>query len=125
MDARKMDQMNTRIQRLVGEIIHQHADVPKDVLVTVTRVAVTPNRRGAEVWLSIYPTAQAEDVAEQLRTQLYELQGFLNRALDSKVVPRIRFTVDYGADHAATIEERLKQLKDSSAPDSGAPGMAD
>jgi ribosome-binding factor A len=119
MDPRKMDKVNKRLQRLVGEIIHKEADVPADVLVTVSRVATTHNLRGAEVWLSIYPTDQAESVVENLRGQLYELQGFLNRALDAKVVPRIRFTVDYGADHAATIERRFQQLKDSAAGDSG------
>ena len=98
------------MQRLVGEILQRHADLPPNVLVTVSRVATTPNLRGAEVFLYIYPTTQAEEVAENLRRQLYELQGFLNRALDARAVPRIRFTIDYGAEHADIINQRLNDL---------------
>jgi ribosome-binding factor A len=110
MEARKLDKINTQMQRLVGEILHRHADVPPNVLVTISRVATAPNMRGAEVFLYIYPTEQAETVVESLRGQLYELQGFLNRAIDSHAVPRIRFTVDYGAEHADIINQRLRDL---------------
>lgn len=110
-NERKLDKANKQLQRVIGQIIHEKADLPVDVLVTVSRVAVTPNMRGAEVFLYIYPTEQAEAVAESLREQLYELQGALNRILDARAVPRIRFTVDYGADHAATIEKRITELK--------------
>lgn len=103
--------MNKHLQRVIGEIILEEADVPRDVLVTVARVETTPNLASAQVYLYIYPTDQAEAVAEHLRKQLYELQGFLNRTLDSRVVPRIRFTVDYGADHAEKIERRIIELQ--------------
>lgn len=118
MDSRKLEKANKQLQRVVGQIIHEEADLPVDVLVTVSRVAVTPNMRGAEVFLYIYPTEQAESVAERLREQLYELQGALNRTLDVRAIPRIRFTVDYGADHAATIEERIAELKQGDGSDS-------
>lgn len=119
IDTRKIEKMNKNLQRVVGEIIHHEADLPLDVLVTVSRVEVTPNRRGAEVFLYIYPLPQAEQVVEHLRGQLYELQSVLNRRLDARVVPRIRFTVDYGAAHAAKIAERLDELKSTEAADAG------
>lgn len=111
--------MNKYLQRVMGQIIHEKADVPADVLVTVSRVETTPNLASAEVFLYIYPVAAAESVAKHLRRQLYELQGFLNRIIDTRVVPRIRFTVDYGADHAATIEDRLRELNQKRARGSG------
>ncbi len=110
MEPRKLEKINNQLQRLVGEILHRHADIPAGVLVTVSRVATTPNLRSAEVFLYIYPIEQAEVVALSLKKQLYELQGFLNRALDARAVPRIRFTVDYGAQHADTIDQRLRNL---------------
>ena len=120
MDSRKLEQVNKRLQRLIGEIIHTKADVPAGALVTVSRVETTHNLRGAEVFLSIYPTDQAEAVVHMLRAQLYELQGFLNRALDAKRVPRIRFTIDYGTEKAATIEQRIKELHNGSGSDADA-----
>lgn len=116
MDSRKLAKINKNLLRIVGEIIHEEAEVPIEVLVTVARVETRPNLASAEVFLYIYPTPRAEEVVELLRGQLYQLQGTLNRRLDARAVPRIRFTVDYGADKAATIEERLREIKSEGQP---------
>lgn len=119
MDARKQEKMNKNLQRIVGEILLTHADVPVDVLVTVTRVATSPSLGAAEVWLSIYPVPRAAEIIERLRQQCYEFQGLLNRRLDARVTPRIRFTVDYGADKANAIEERLREIRQGEQPSAG------
>ncbi len=117
-----MEKMNKHLQRVIGEILLEEADIPLNTLVTISRVETTYNLASANVFLYIFPTEKAEEMAEHLRKQLYELQGFLNRTLDSRVVPRIRFSVDYGADHAAKIEQRILELKRS---EPGPAGEAD
>lgn len=109
---RRTDRINKHLQRLVGEILHTEADVPPDVLLTVARIETPPNLRTATVWLYIHPPERASEVVGLLNDQIYELQGALNRQLDLRPLPRLRLRIDYGADHAARIEENIKRLHD-------------
>lgn len=108
--ARRLAQVNKQLQRVVAEILQREADLPGDVMVTVSRVEARPNLRSAVVWLYISPLGQAEDVLDQLKQQAYEIQKLVNRALAMRPIPRISFRIDYGADHADTIARRLEEL---------------
>lgn len=108
--SHRMEKVNKHLQRTFGEILQREADLPAEVLVTVARVETTPNLKSAEVFLYINPVDRSEEIIELLRPQLYDLQGSLNRALDLRPLPRIRLTVDYGAEHALHIEEQFKKL---------------
>jgi ribosome-binding factor A len=110
--SHRLAKVNKHIQRLFGEILQTEVDLPPDVLVTVTRVDVTRNLASAEIFLSVYPLDQVETILTLLRSQIYELQGALNRRLDARPLPRIRLTPDYGPAHADTIDQAFKRLND-------------
>ncbi|MEX0649541.1 MAG: ribosome-binding factor A [Candidatus Andersenbacteria bacterium] len=107
-----MAKVNKHIQRTFGEILHEEADVPADVLVTISRVETTPNLKSATIWLYISPSSKEEEVLEILKPQMYELQGALNRALTIHPLPRLYLKADHGAHHAQTIEQKLVELKE-------------
>ncbi|MAF80732.1 hypothetical protein CL628_01830 [bacterium] len=107
----RLDQVNKNIQRVFGEILQQEADLPTNVLVTISRVDTTPNMRHTHVWLYIQPLSAAKKTMESLTEQLFTLQGSLNRMLDRKRIPRVALRIDYGAEHADKIERRLNQLR--------------
>lgn len=109
--SRRTEKINKHIQRTLGEILQQEAEVPANVLVTISRVETTADLTSANVWLYINPIEQATKVLAALKAQLYQLQGSLNRKLILKPLPRIRLEVDYGAQHAEQIERRLNQLE--------------
>ena len=119
--SRRLQQVNRHIQRTFGEILQKEADLPPDVLVTITRVDTTANLKSTEVWLSVYPLDQAEAILDRLKPQMYDLQGFFNRALDARPLPRLRLRIDYGAQNAENVERALRHLKEGDAagsPDS-------
>jgi ribosome-binding factor A len=109
--SQRMAKVNKHIQRTFGEILRREADLPLDVLVTISRVDTTPNLKRTTIWLYINPAERAEQVIEHVTPQLYDLQGAFNRALDLKPLPRVRLRIDYGADHAATIDQALEHLQ--------------
>jgi ribosome-binding factor A len=109
----RIDRINELILRTFGEILQSEADLPTDVLVTVSRVETTRNLQSATIWLSVLPVQQAEEVLERLHRDIYALQGSLNRKLTFHPLPRIRLALDYGAQHAERIERRLKELGDN------------
>lgn len=112
--SHRLAKVNKHLQRTLGKILLEEADVPPDVLVTISRVDTTPNLKSAKVWLYVHPSERAEEILKHLTNQLYDIQGSLNRVLDARPLPRILLRIDYGADHAETIERRLNELE---APD--------
>ena len=112
MKSTRIEKVNSLIKRLFGEILLEDADMPVDVLVTISAVETTPNLRSATVWLYILPLERGEEVLGMLKEQMYDLQGALNRALSMRPLPRVTLKLDHGADYAQRIEDRLKTLDD-------------
>lgn len=106
----RLIKINKNIQRVFGEVLQREADLPADVLVTIARVDTTPNLRSATIWLYIFPLEQGESIVTQLKSQLYDLQGALNRNLHLRPLPRVRLRLDTGAAYAATIERTISKL---------------
>lgn len=94
----------------------KEADVPSDVLVTISRVDTTPNLRSTTIWLYSTPLERGPAVMELLEKQLYDLQGSLNKKLSLKPLPHIQLRLDEGAAYAERIEKKLAELKKSDPP---------
>lgn len=121
--SQRIARVNSLIQRLFGEILQREADIPADALVTVSAVEAARNLRSAKVWLYILPfpmndPKRAEEVLEHLRGQLYQLQGFLNKALAMRPLPRIALHLDHGSAYANSIEKKLGELQGDIPEDS-------
>ncbi len=107
----RIAKINKHLQRTVGEILLKEADLPNDTLVTISRVETTPNLRFSIIWLYVSPSTQAETVLDSLKKQMYDIQGSLNRSLQFRPLPRIRFQHDTGNDYADTINKKLDEIK--------------
>lgn len=114
--SERIRKVNKHLQRTFGEILQREADVPPDVLVTISHVDTTPNLKSADVWLYINPIERASEIIDRLTPQLYDLQGALNRVLDFRPLPRLRLRIDYGAQHAENIERTIADLKHDAGP---------
>lgn len=106
----KPEQLPEYLRVVVATFIQREADLSPGTLVTVTRVNVPPHRREATVWVSVLPSEQTDAVLTRLREILYDLQGEVNRQVQSLPAPRIHFRVDTGPAHSARIEELSQQL---------------
>ncbi len=106
----RIAKINKHVQRMFGEVLQGEADIPDDVLVTISQVQTSANLQRATVWLYISPLERAKEVLAQLTQQLYYLQGALNRKLTLRPFPRLELGVDHGARDAERIGQVLLQL---------------
>lgn len=109
--SHRIDKVNKHILRTFSEILQKEADVPSDVMVTVSGVDTAHNLRSADVWLYVSPIEKSEVVMRNLVEQMFDLQGTLNRELNMRPLPRLRLKIDKGADYAESIERKLKELE--------------
>ncbi len=101
---RRPDQLAHALRDAVATFVAEELEFPDGVLVTVTRAAVSGNKRSATLFISVYPDDRADDALTRLTARLYDLQGHVNDALGYRRAPRIRFALDRGLARSARID---------------------
>lgn len=80
-------------------------------MVTVSEVRVSPDLSLAKTYVSIFPSAKAEEVMLILNDNVKALRGELGHlvAKQLRIVPEIVFYLDTSLDYAEHIDELLKK----------------
>lgn len=83
-------------------------------MVTVSKVAASPDLKHARVFITILPLDKEteEQVKESLYRAAFDIQQTLNKKLKMKFVPRISFAVDYSQEYASHINKLIKETHD-------------
>lgn len=76
-------------------------------IVTITEVSIDEGFAWADVFVSVLPTGREADTLRTLKRATPHLHHLLNRKLNIRPMPRIRFKFDRGPEHAAKIEKIL------------------
>lgn len=103
----RIAKVNELVRQQLAELIQTKIDMPRNVLVTVTRASASVDLRHVDVLISVLPLKAVPSTLRRLRTKLNLLQRLLNARLSMQPVPRIRFVPDEGEQHAARIETLL------------------
>ena len=113
--------MNYRTLRVAGVIRDETAKLLVrefdfgEAVVTVTEVTVEPSFAWADIFVSVIPSEQADAVLSELVRRAGDIHHYLNRKMNIRPMPRVRFQIDHGPEHAAKIEKML--LEETPAPD--------
>ena len=100
------------IQKDLAEIIRSKGmAVFGGAMVTVSEVRVSPDLSLAKTYVSIFPSAKAEEVMKILNDNVKALRGELGHlvAKQLRIVPEIVFYLDSSLDYAEHIDELLKK----------------
>ncbi|PID90182.1 MAG: ribosome-binding factor A [Bacteroidetes bacterium] len=78
-------------------------------MVTVTRVRVSPDLEYANVFLSVFPSKDVDDIMTGIRRQTREIRYDLGKRIrhQLRVVPELRFELDDSLDYIDRIDELL------------------
>jgi ribosome-binding factor A len=111
MQGKRLDRVNQLIKEEVSTLLQRELKDPRLGFVTVTEVETSPDLRTAKVFVSVLGDE------EQWRASLAALvsaRGFvrhwLRQHLDLRVTPALEFRADHSMEHAARIQELLKEL---------------
>ena len=109
---------STRQKKVAREIQKDLAEIIRSkgmaafggAMVTVSEVRVSPDLSVAKTYVSIFPSAKAEEVMGLLEENVKALRGELGRKVGRqlRIVPEIVFYLDTTLDYAEHIEELLK-----------------
>ena len=111
MESTRQQKIARLIQKELSEIFRQQTAKMGNVLVSVSAVRVSPDLSIARVYLSIFPSEQADEILKNInasaKTVRYELAQRVRYQL--RKTPELSFFVDDSLDYIEHIDELLKK----------------
>jgi len=112
MESTRQRKVARLIQKEMADLIlHHNAELAPGKMISVTTVRVSPDLSLAKVYVSIFPSANAAEILENLKTQTSRLRFEIGQKVRNqlRIVPEIAFFVDDSNDYIDNITNLLKE----------------
>jgi ribosome-binding factor A len=106
----RMKRVNQLIKEKIADILLREVNFDKDILVTVQSVDTSRDLKYAKVGVSVMPSGKSEEILKILEKRTSYIQRELNKAIEIKFVPKIKFEIDKGEEKTSRVEEILKEI---------------
>ena len=112
-NSKRQLKVSKQLQKDLSEIFRlKLGHTFKNMLLTITRVEVSPDLSVAKVFISAFGPGRDQDIVHQINEHKSELRGALGNRIGKQVrkVPELIFIEDHGSEHASNIDEILSRL---------------
>jgi len=110
MSSSRIEKVNSLLEHEISKILLRDFDF-SDALITVTHVEATANLIDAKVYISVMPEIKTDKIIQVLNKGVFSVQQKINRMLNMRPIPKIRFVKDEKIAEAAKIEGLLEKIK--------------
>lgn len=111
METTRQNKINRLLQKELSDVFLLQTKAMHGVLVSVSQVRVSPDLSIARVYLSIFPSENAEElihnIRENTRSIRYEIASRVRFQL--RKIPELTFFLDDSLDYAEKIDALLKK----------------
>ena len=111
MQETRQNRIARLLQKELSTIFQSQTRMMHGVMVSVTRVRISPDQSICTAYLSIFPSEKADEIISNInannKTIRYELGTRVRNQL--RIVPELRFFVDDSLDYIDHIDELLKK----------------
>lgn len=112
METTRQQKVGKLLQREMGEIFQREGQsVGRGLLLTVSTVRVSPDLGLARVYLSIFPSTNAEAVLKEVKQRTSHYRNELAKKIrhQVRVIPELNFYLDDSLDYIDKIDNLLKE----------------
>ncbi len=106
--SERIPKVNQLIKQEVSKLIKKEIDFA-DILVTVTKAETSLDLKHSKISVIVFPSDKKETALEIINKHIYQIQQILNKKLNMKYVPKLRFEIDKLESRAQRIEELLSK----------------
>ena len=107
----RMDKINQRIKREIGEIVLKELKDPRLEFVTITQVEVSRDLQHAKVYFSVLGN---KEQVKKAQAGLESARGFVRKLIGARVrlryTPEVEFFYDETIEYSARIEAALQEI---------------
>lgn len=111
MQETRQNRISRLLQKELASIFQTQTRMMHGVLVSVTRVKVSPDLSICTAYLSIFPSEKGDELLKSInaneKTIRYELGQRVHNQL--RIIPELRFFIDDSLDYLERIDELLKK----------------
>ena len=111
MQETRQNRIARLLQKELAEIFQAQTRAMHGVLVSVTRVRISPDLSICTAFLSIFPSDNAQQMLDNIRRNeksvRYELGQRVRNQL--RIIPELRFFIDDSLDYLEHIDQLLKK----------------
>lgn len=111
MQETRQNRIARLLQKELSMIFQSQTRMMHGVMVSVTRVRISPDMSICTAYLSIFPSDKGEEMVKNItaneKTIRYELGTRVRNQL--RIIPELRFFVDDSLDYIEHIDELLKK----------------
>ena len=111
MKETRQNRIARLLQKELAEIFQAQTRAMHGVLVSVTRVRISPDLSICTAYLSIFPSDNAQQMLDNIRRNeksvRYELGQRVRNQL--RIIPELRFFIDDSLDYLEHIDQLLKK----------------
>lgn len=112
METTRQNKIARLIQKELSEIFMLQTKIMKGVLVTVSVCRISPDMSICRVYLSVFPSARAEEIIkninENAKTIRFELGTRVRHQL--RIIPELKFFLDDSLDYIENIDHLLNNV---------------
>lgn len=114
-ESRRVQRVERELREIIGTYLLSGLNVSLEGMVTLTRVTVSADLRGARAFLTMMMVDEKakQENLKLLNSNTKDLQKSINAQLPMKYCPKVRFEIDKGFDNVQLVEERLREIKKS------------
>lgn len=111
MQETRQARISRLLQKELADIFQSQTRMMRGVLVSVTRVKISPDLSICTAYLSVFPSDKGEEMLENIRgnekSVRYELGTRVRNQL--RIIPELRFFLDDSLDYLEKIDGLLKK----------------
>ncbi len=108
MSAIRDEKALSRLTELAGRYIAREAG--RGTLITPLRSEISPDRKQATVFVSIFPDGEREHALSFLNRHADSFRDFLKKEGRFAVLPFVKFAFDYGEENRQHLEDLSREL---------------
>ena len=111
MQETRQNKIARLLQKELSVIFQEQTRAMHGVMVSVTRVKISPDLSICTAYLSIFPSEKGEELLQNIEKSSQQIRYALGQRVrhQLRIVPELRFFIDDSLDYIERIDELLKK----------------
>ncbi|MDR3061028.1 MAG: 30S ribosome-binding factor RbfA [Dysgonamonadaceae bacterium] len=115
MESKRLQKIERLVQKDLGEIFLSQTRSMPGILISVTKVRVSPDLGLAKAYLSVFPSEKGKEILDAINQNKKAVRFELGQLEKNQLrkIPELNFFLDDSLDYLENINNLLKKTKDS------------
>lgn len=111
METTRQQKIERLIQKELSDMLQRQTQQLPGVLVSVSRVRISPDLSVCRGYLSVFPSERGEEIVANINANVKTVRFELGKRVrhQLRIIPELKFFIDDSLDYIEHIDELLKQ----------------